>query len=83
MIELHLRPTDKIVTLQDDVTGVDIPARIWQGKTASGVPVHAYITRVAVEAGRPQWEYDEFEVALRETEPPTPAVAAIDMRLII
>lgn len=83
MVELHLRPTDKLVMLALAATGVEIQARIWQGKTATGIPVHAFISRVAVEKGRPAHEYTEFQEALKETEAPRPEVAAIDMRLIL
>ena len=83
MVELHLRPTSKIVLLQDAATVDGIEARIWQGKTATGIPVHAIITRVAVEKGRPPHEYTEFEEALKETEAPRPEVEAYDMRLIL
>lgn len=82
-MELIIRPTDKIVTLLDDVTGTEIPARIWQGQTSTGIPVHVYITRVAVDHNRPAHELAEFERALKETEPMRPDIAAIPMRLII
>jgi hypothetical protein len=80
-MELILRRTDKIVTL---VTGSgEVPARIWQGKTSTGIPVHCLITRVAVEKDRPTHEYEEFERELQETEPARPDVAAVPARLIL
>ena len=81
MVELHLRPTSKLVSLVVD--GAEVPARIWQGKTATGIPVHAFITRVAVERGRPVHEYTEFEQALEETEAPRPEVEAYGLRYFL
>lgn len=39
-----------------------IPARIWEGHTDSGIPVHCYIARVAVATGERQ---EDFERELR------------------
>lgn len=80
-MEITLRPTDKVVELRGD-DGV-VPARIWQGQTSSGIPVHCYVTRIAIDKDRPQHELEEFERTLQETEAPRPDVAAIDMRLIL
>ena len=82
-MEVILRPTDKIVLLAAEKGSPEIPARVWEGKTSTGIPMHAYITRVAVAKDRPAHELEEFEKALEETEPPTPEIAAIDMRLIL
>lgn len=82
-MELIIRPTDKIVQLVDEETGIETPARIWQGKTSTGIPVHCYVTRVAVDHKRPEHELAEFERALKETEPMRPDIRAIPMRLIL
>lgn len=73
-----LESTDKIVELV--VNGQAVPARIWEGKTASGIPCHAYITRIAVA---PELDSSQFERELRECRPATPAIAAIPLRLIL
>jgi hypothetical protein len=44
----------------------DVPARIWQGTTESGIPVIAFITRIGVPDGH---DPSEFEREL--IEPPT------------
>lgn len=80
-MELILRPTGKVVDLVTDAG--DVPARIWQGKTSTGIPVHCYVTRVAVDKDRPASELAEFERALTETEPMRPDVKAIPLRLIL
>lgn len=80
-MQLTLEPTDKIVTLV--VNDTEVPARIWQGQTSKGVPVHCYITRVAVDKNRPASELAEFERDLHETAAMRPDVDAIPMRLIL
>ena len=80
-MEVILRPTDMIVDLVGDHG--EVPARVWQGKTSTGIPVHAYITRIAVSEDRPDHELKEFSDALQETEKPRPDIAAIDARLIL
>ena len=44
-MKVTLENTDKIVEFNG------LPARIWEGHTASGIAVHAYITRIAVKNG--------------------------------
>lgn len=73
-----LHNTDKIVELVVD--GKVVPARIWEGTTASGIACHAYITRIAVANNL---DSSEFERELRECQPATPAIAAIPLRLIL
>lgn len=82
MIELRLRPTDKIVELRSD-SGASVPARVWQGETASGIPVHCFVTRVAVDKDRPPHEIAEFEQALSVCEPPRAEIVAYPLRLIL
>jgi hypothetical protein len=45
-----------------------LPARIWEGKTDSGIPCHAYITRIAVDR---EEDSREFDAELREHRPPS------------
>ena len=77
-MKVTLESTTKIVLLI--VEGREVPARIWEGETASGIPCHAYITRIAVANGL---DSTEFERELEEKRPATPAVQAIPTRLII
>lgn len=77
-MEVQLRNTTKVVHIIVD--GVGIPARLWEGHTASGIPVHAYITRIAVH---PEHDLAQFDRELMEQQPPTPAIAAIPARLIL
>lgn len=73
-MEITLHNTTKIVT----VKGVE--ARIWEGQTASGLRIHAYITRIAVSLLQDQAEFDQ---ELQKASSPTPAVEAISLRLLI
>lgn len=58
-----------------------VPARVWEGETASGIPVHCFITRIAVAR---EADCSEFERELQEHRPPVnPDVAAIPLRLIL
>lgn len=76
-MKLIIESIDKIVT----VNGV--PARIWEGNTESGIPVHAYITLVAIAQDAPPEHVAEFERELREVRPPSAVVSAIPTRLVL
>lgn len=77
-MKISLSSTDKMITLI--VNGTEVPARIWQGRTDSGIEVHAYITRIAVKAGD---DTREFERELQACEAPTDAVRSIPLRQIL
>lgn len=77
-MKVELESTSKVVELQ--TAGGIIPARIWEGETASGIKVHCYITRVAV--GEDQ-DCSQFDAELRECRTPSAAVQAIPLRLIL
>lgn len=80
-MKLLLESTDKIVTLV--VNGAQVPARIWQGESDTGIPVHCYITRVAVKEGQPPETYRQFEQELQEHAKARPEIEAIPLRLIL
>ena len=70
--------TDKIVQL---VIGDQVvPARLWEGHTSSGIPVHCFITRIAVHESQ---DCSQFERELVEQRKPSFEVAAIPLRLIL
>jgi hypothetical protein len=77
-----LHSTDKIITLATP-TG-DVPGRIWEGVTESGIPVHAIVTRIAVHKDE---DASQFERELVTCRPPSSAVAkaydVIDARLVL
>jgi len=73
-MKITLENTTKIVELNG------IPARLWEGKTETGIEVHAFITRIAVKKDA---DCSQFEKELKEQKVPSPDVAAIPLRLII
>lgn len=77
-MKVTLESTTKTVTLVID--GHDVPARIWEGTTANGIPCHAYITRIAVAA---DLDATEFERDLLEKRRATSGVESIPSRLIL
>lgn len=73
-MRINLESTTHIVELNG------VPARIWEGHTDSGIPVHCYVTRIAV-AG--QHEQTQFQRELQEHKAPSAEIAAIPLRLIL
>lgn len=73
-MRITVENTNKIVYLDD------VPARIWEGKTESGVAVICYITRIAVPEGE---NHEQFRKELIEQRAPTAEVEAIPLRLIL
>jgi hypothetical protein len=74
-----LESSTKIVELKTP-EGV-VPARIWEGTTASGIKVHAFITRIAVVKSND--DTSEFERELRKCRPPSADIAALPMRMVL
>lgn len=77
-MKINLESTAKIVTLT--VNGIGVPARIWEGKTDSGIPVHCYVTRIAVDRNE---DCSQFERELQEHRAPSVDVGAIPARLVL
>jgi hypothetical protein len=73
-MKIEIESTTKIVYLNS------VPARIWVGKTESGIPVHCYVTRIAVAKNA---DASEFERELQEHKAPTPEIEAIPLRMIL
>lgn len=80
-MKVTITSTTKIVQL--NLGGVDVPARLWEGVTETGVPVHCFVTRVAVPEGRPAEDYAAFERDLLQTEKPSPAAEVWPLRMFI
>lgn len=80
-MRITLESTTKLIDL--DHPGFGSPrcqARIWEGHTEGGIPVHCYIVRVAVASDADQ---EEFRRELQECREPSPAVAALPCRVIL
>lgn len=84
-MKITIESTPKIVELV--VNGATIPARVWQGETDSGIPVQAFITRIAPEIAKSDPSIDiltvEFERELQRQAEPRATVNAIPLRLIL
>ena len=74
-MKITIESTTKIVQLNG------IPARIWDGKTESGIPIHAFITRIAVDRNE---DCSQFEAELKECRAPENAdIEAYPLRLVL
>lgn len=86
-MKITIESTSKIVELKSDRRqGWDsgnIQARIWEGLTDSGIPVHCFITRLAPTIPVDDPRQTEFERELQETKAPTPDVDAYPLRMIL
>lgn len=60
-MKITIENTDQIV----QVNG--LPARIWEGKTDSGIEITCFIARIGVDAAN---NCSQFEKELRETKSP-------------
>ena len=78
-MKIQLESTTKIVQLVTD--NGSVPARIWEGTTASGIRCHAYITRIAIDKDEPHPE--QFERELKEQRVPSAKILAIPLRVIL
>lgn len=73
-MEIRLANTSKIVLLNG------IPARLWEGQTASGIAIHAFITRIGVDK---KDDLQEFEKELQSEIAPSADVESYPLRLLI
>jgi hypothetical protein len=74
-MKITLESTSKIVELNG------VPARIWEGKTDTGIEVHAFITRLAVHKDD---DATQFEVELQEhAAPKNPDINTYPLRMIL
>jgi len=74
-MKITIESTTKITELNG------VPARVWEGQTESGIKVHCYITRVAIDKDEPR--VDEFKNELQEQKVPSAEIEAIPLRMIM
>ena len=65
-MKIIIESTAKIVELNG------IPARIWEGMTDSGIKVHCFVTRIAIDEN--EIRITEFKNELSETRKPSPEI---------
>ena len=73
-MKITVESTTKIVEFNQ------CPARVWEGVTETGIPVHVFITRVAVAN---EADTSQFDRELRECRRPSPDVQAYPLRMIL
>jgi hypothetical protein len=81
-MKIMIENTSEIVQVfaTKDMSG-PIPARVWEGKTESGIAVTCLITRIAVKNTD---DCAQFEQELQETKPPSvDSVNAWPLRMIL
>lgn len=74
-MKITIESTSKIVELND------VPARIWEGETESGIKVHCFITRIACDKNEER--ADEFRTELQEQKPPSKGVDSYPLTMFI
>lgn len=74
-MKITIESTTKIV----DLNGV--PACGWEGESESGIKVHCFITRIALD--KDETRIEEFLNELEEQRTPSPALQAIPLALIL
>lgn len=78
-MKVTLESTSKVIELKTP-SGV-VPARLWEGTTASGIKCHAFITRIAVHQND---DAAEFEKELQEQRAPSRELSGVyDARMVI
>lgn len=77
-MKVTLESTEKMIQLV--VNGTRVDTRLWQGATVSGIPVVAFVIRIATPVAADQ---AEFQRELFETAPLRPDIEAIPSRLVI
>lgn len=73
-MQLKITGTTKIVELNG------VPARVWVGRTGTGIPIHCFITRIAVADSEDQ---AEFERELASCEVPSEEIEAYPAKLVL
>lgn len=87
-MKITIESTEKITSLEirQGQHGISMPARIWEGTTESGIPVHCFITRIAPtveDTPENRDKFVEFERELKEQRKPSVEISAIPLRLIL
>lgn len=76
-MKIEVESTTKTV----EMNGVE--ARVWEGKTDTGIPVHCFITRIAVDIND-RAANDQFQAELEERRTPENAdINSYPTRMII
>lgn len=74
-MKIIIESTTKIISING------VPARIWEGQTESGIRVHCFVPRIAIDSNEPR--AGEFHAELQEQKPPVAATEAYPFNLFI
>ncbi len=77
---ITITSTDRVVEVQTPAG--EIPARVWEGKTESGISVWCLVTRVGVYASSYQSQF-ERELAEQPAPASPSAVECFPLRMIL
>jgi hypothetical protein len=77
-MKIAIESTRHIVEIM--VQGVAVPARLWVGKTESGIEVQCLVTRISALETE---DLAEFDRELNEVSPPTATGVAFPLRMIL
>lgn len=77
-MKITIESTGCMVEIVNQGTGV--PARLWTGKTESGIEVQVLVSGIAVRASEDQ---AEFQAELQEVAAPTPDALAFPLRMVM
>lgn len=73
-MKITIESTTRLVELDG------VPARVWEGHTESGIPVIAFVTRLAV---RDDHDTSQFDRELQECRAPSADVRMFPTRLVL
>ena len=79
-MKVTIENTSKIVTLNG------VPARCWEGKTESGIPVTMFVTRIMVDNKKVEHLRSamiDFEKELQQVAAPSAELEVIPLRMLI
>lgn len=82
-MKITIRSTSKLIEFRHTQLGESMPARIWEGETETGIPVHCFITRISPTIDRNDPRQAQFQTELRECAAPSTAVGWYPASLIL
>ena len=77
-MKITIENTTLITTVLTDKG--EVPARIWEGETSSGIKVQVLVTRIAAKDDQ---DLRQFEAELEEQKAPTFESCAFPLRMIL
>jgi hypothetical protein len=77
-MKIEIESTSRIVQVENN--GASVPCRVWEGRTESGIEVQCLIVRIAASKDA---DLSQFERELEEQRPPSAAVQAFPLRMIL